>query len=136
MDYIRQILPYFEKKIQLTDCERAYIMSRLTVKKVKKSEYLHREGDITDSYNFVIQGGLRMYHITDEFKEYTLHFGFENTFIGDLNSFAKSKPSSFNIQAIENTIALQISRADHKSLFEKIPKLYDFFITLYEDSLI
>jgi CRP-like cAMP-binding protein len=48
-------------------------------------------------------------------------FFFENSFASDFASFYSGKPSSFNLECLEDVVALQINREDLLILGEKHP---------------
>lgn len=72
-------------------------------KTFKKGEFLLQKGDICKHSFFVEKGLLRMYAIDAKGKEHLLQFAPEGWFVADHDSFYYSKPTSFFIQALEDT---------------------------------
>tara|TARA_R110002050_G_scaffold250623_1_gene388635 strand:- start:454 stop:882 length:429 start_codon:yes stop_codon:yes gene_type:complete len=58
---------------------------------------------------FVVDGMLRMFFVDNKGEEKTFHFSFENTFSADYESFLKKIPSSYSIQALEDTTVVLMS---------------------------
>jgi CRP-like cAMP-binding protein len=95
-----------------------------------------QEGDLCLHFNFVVQGCLRMYKIDDKGDTHTLQFAAENYWIMDLGSFYGLKPSELNIDALEDTVVLQINRDDLIILYTQAPKFDRIFRVLIENSFI
>lgn len=103
--------------IDVSDSELEYCLSMLSYEVYKKKEILLNESEICSKIYFVAKGLLRIYFIDDKDEEKTFHFCLENTFGTDYESFLKGIPSSFSIQAMEDTDVLVIS-------FEMLQNIY------------
>jgi len=79
---------------------------------------------------------LRMYKIDEKGNTHVLQFAVENYWIMDLGSFHGEKPSMLNIDALEDTVVLQIDRPDLVSLYLAAPKFDRIFRVLLENSFI
>ena len=101
-----------------------------------KRQYVLQEGDVCTQFYFVVRGCLRMYKIDDKGNTHILQFAAENYFINDLGSFHGVKPSALNIDALEDTVVLQISRDDLISLYTKAPIFHRIFRVLIENSFV
>lgn len=102
----------------------------------RKRQYLLQEGNVCTQFYFVVRGCLRMYKIDDKGKTHIIQFAAENWWIIDLGSFHSLKPSNLNIDALEDTMILQISRDDLISLYKAAPKFNLIFRVLIENSFI
>lgn len=94
------------------------------------------EGEICRHYSFIVSGCLRMYAIDDKGYEHNIQFGAENDWITDFASFHTRKPSMLYIQAIEDTIVLQIEQQDLYHLYLNIPKLDRIFKVIIENKFV
>lgn len=72
----------------------------LKTKNYKAKEYFLSQGKICHEIGFVNKGCFRTYYLADG-KEINTHFGFENEFITDYDSFLQGKPSRYFIQTLE-----------------------------------
>lgn len=72
---------------------------------------------------FVNKGCLRFYSHNEEGKELTRYFAFENKFGTSLTSLISQEPSTENIQAVEKSEVLAISRKDFFMLVETTPEI-------------
>lgn len=64
---------------------------------------MHQKGSICKEVYFVNKGLLRIYFLDANGEERTFHFSIENTFAADYESLLKQLPSSYTIQAMEDT---------------------------------
>jgi CRP-like cAMP-binding protein len=90
---------------------------------------LLREGEVADRLHFIRKGCLRMWFNNDGI-DITIQFFFENQGVSSIESFWWRHPSRFNLQSIEATDLISISRKDFDSLLAKIPKLKDGFLEI------
>jgi CRP/FNR family transcriptional regulator, anaerobic regulatory protein len=133
---LEPLLSYFDRLIPLNTGEKVLVSARFHPRLFRKRQYLLQEGNICTHFYFVIRGCLRMYKIDDKGSTHILQFAAENYWINDLGSFHGVKPSSLNIDALEDTVVLQISRDDLISLYIQAPKFDRIFRVLLENSFI
>jgi len=119
----------FNKKVKLTPAEEAQIKNYLTPKKIRKKQYLLQEGDVCKYIAFVEKGGLREYSIDDKGAEHIIQFALEGWTVSDLYSFLTGEPATYNIDALEDSELILISKAANEELLQKVPK-YETFTRL------
>lgn len=112
----------FNSKVALEEGERQFIESRLTVRKLRKRQYLLQEGDVCKFAAFVEKGVLRAYTIDTDGTEHIMQFAPEGWFVSDLYSFISGEPATYNIDAIEDTEVVLISKPAHEELLQLSPK--------------
>jgi CRP-like cAMP-binding protein len=95
--------------IKMSDEEWALYSSMLKVKEIKKKEIILTQGTICKDIYFVNKGLLRIFFLDNDGEEKTFHFAQENTFATDYESFLKSVPSNYSIQALEDCHVLIMS---------------------------
>lgn len=116
---------FFKKlseKIAFTQDEQAIIKTYLTPKKLRKKQYLLQEGDVCKVIAFVEKGALREYSISENGAEHIIQFALEGWTISDLYSFLTGEPATYNIDALENSELVLISKAAQEELLKKVPK--------------
>ena len=77
-----------------------------------------------------------MYKVDEKGTTHILQFAPENYWLMDISSFHGMKPSLLNIDALEDTMVLQITREDLLSLYTKAPKFDRIFRVLIENSFV
>ncbi|TDQ25560.1 Crp/Fnr family transcriptional regulator [Tenacibaculum caenipelagi] len=84
------------------------IQSFIQTKKLSKSEFLLKQGDICSHFFFVEQGLLRMYALNEEGKENILQFATEGWIVSDRGSVYFQAPSTYYIDAVEDTLVVML----------------------------
>ena len=130
------ILQNISRHIQLDKTEEDFFVSLLQSKKLKRKAFLLKHGDICRTENFIIKGCLRTYTIDENGFEHIVMFGIEDWWVGDLFSFITQNPTTYFIDALEDTEILQISKANLDRLFERVPKFERFFRLILQNAFI
>lgn len=131
-----QLVRYFSDFLPLEQEEVAYLASVFKERKVKKRQFILQEGDVCQYNTFVVEGCFRMYKVDQGGKEHNLQFAVENWWIGDIGSFHSEEPSQLNIEAMENSIVLQVKKEDQLRLFVSYPKFNRIFRVFTENALV
>ncbi|WP_243636309.1 Crp/Fnr family transcriptional regulator [Flavobacterium aquariorum] len=121
-------------QIQLNDEELEMIQKVCVTKRLRKNQYLLQEGDVWRFNAFIINGCLRTYSINDKLQEHIINFAIENWWIGDRESLLNGTPSRFNIDAIEDSEVLLISKENFKMLMKSIPQFQELVNLIIERS--
>src|SRR6185436_8126518 len=133
---IEPLLAYFDNLIPLNQQEKQLLAEKFHPRLYRKRQFVLQEGDICAQFNFVVRGCLRTYKIDEKGNTHVLQFATENYWINDLGSFHGVKPSVLNIDALEDTVALQISRDNLISLYKEAPKFDRIFRVLVEKAFV
>src|SRR5579859_3986776 len=123
------------KHVPLTGEEQVRLSSLLTFKKVKRKHFLLQEGEINRTGVFVTAGVLRLYSVDKNGFEHILQFAPPGWWIGDLTSFLRQQPSNLNVDAVDDSEVILLSKSNLEKLYETIPKLERFFRVLAENAL-
>lgn len=107
-----------------------------TQKKLRKRQFILNEGDVSKYNIFVTKGLLRSYTIDEKGNEHILQFALEGWWTADLYSFFTDEPSLFNIEALEDSEMLLITRPSWEALLDKLPPMERYFRILIQNSLI
>ena len=105
---IEQCLGYFEKKV------------------LKKKQHFLMAGETCNVKGIVNKGCFRRYVTDHHGKEVIINFAVEDWWIGDLESFNNQQPTEYNVQALEDSEVLCISRMNHLTLCETMPAYKTF----------
>ncbi|HTN07572.1 Crp/Fnr family transcriptional regulator [Agriterribacter sp.] len=115
---------FFEKmaeKITLTSGQQDIIKRYLIPKKIRKNQYLLQEGDVAKHAAFVEKGALRAYSVDEKGTEHIIQFAFEGWTISDMYSFLSGEPAIYNIDALEDTELVLISKSAQEEILKQIP---------------
>jgi CRP-like cAMP-binding protein len=127
---------FANRNVLLTPEETDILQTLFVHKKYRKHQYLLQEGEICRYENFVIKGMTRKYQVDEKGQEHILLFAPEDWWTGDLYSFLTGNPTCYNIDCLEDTEVLRISKTDLDQLYEKVPKMNLYFRILFQNSII
>lgn len=121
------------KHIQLEDFEKQLIEKKLHQKNIPKNEMLLQSGEQCKNLYFVNTGCLRIFQNHETGNETSILFCPENWWASDIISFSNGVPSTYAIEAIEDTSVTYVSAADLETLYLEVPKLERFFRILFQN---
>jgi CRP-like cAMP-binding protein len=130
------ILKNVAKHIELLDNEKAFFLSLLEHKVLRRKTLYLETGVVCKHSAFVVDGAVKSYTVDDDGKEHILSFATKEWWIADLYSLISQKPAILNIEAIIDSDVLILSRENQELLYEKVPKFERFFRVLVENSLV
>jgi CRP-like cAMP-binding protein len=134
--HVESLISYFGNFLTLTDEENEAVRMSFSDRRVKRGQLILQEGDVCKRNTFVVEGCFRMYMLDYDGKEHNLQFAIENWWIGDIASFYSEEPSRFFIEAIEDSVILQIKKEDQLRLFVDYPKFNRIFRVFTENELV
>jgi CRP-like cAMP-binding protein len=116
---------YLTSKAAFTDDELKQMEAVAVVKKLKRRDYLLRQGDVCRDMAFVVSGSLRLYRTDEDAQEHILRFAIENWWITDAESFRTGLPAKGSIDALEDTHVLLWSKENFELLKKELPAFND-----------
>lgn len=116
-DNIHQIVP-------LTAIEKEAIERAFSPVRFHKGEQWIEEGKVCRQVAYVMEGKLRIYYLDDNGEEVTCYFVTPGNFVSSFTSFLTNTPTKENIEAIEDSTLLVISKTDLEKLSEEVPKVH------------
>lgn len=125
-----------EEKIKLNDVEKDICKSLFSPKKLRKRQYILQQDDICKNLVFVEKGILRSYSVDSKGNEHILQFAPEGWWISDVYSFLTGEAAVYNIEAIEDSELLLISRSSLDELYERVPKFERYFRLLSQANMV
>jgi len=112
---------YLERNFKVDDKSFALIKEILQHRSAKKGSFLLREGEIPKEGIFVVSGCLRSYVIDNKGKEHILQFAPKDWWIGDMQGLMNQTPTTYFIDAIEDSEVLLVNAFAQKKMLEEIP---------------
>lgn len=125
-----------EEKIKLSDVEKDICKSLFSPKKLRKRQYILQQDDICKNLIFVEKGILRSYSVDSKGNEHILQFAPEGWWISDVYSFLTGEAAVYNIEAIEDSELLLISKSSLDELYERVPKFERYFRLLSQANMV
>lgn len=130
------ILKNVARYIDLTQEESEFFTSLLEPRLLERKKVYLRAGGVCNYSTFVVNGALKSYTVDAQGKEHILSFATRDWWIADLYSLLSRKPAVLNIEAIEDTDVLLLSRSNQQLLYQKVPKFERFFRIIVENALV
>jgi CRP-like cAMP-binding protein len=127
---------YISNSVTMSQPDLETVLSLFKVQQTLKDEVLLAEGETSRRMYFVISGCLRIYFLQADGAEATRYLAFENNFATGLTAFISQQPSQENIQALEKTEVLYITRENFYMLLDKIPGWEKFFRSYLENAYV
>ncbi|GER58864.1 cAMP-binding protein [Patiriisocius marinus] len=115
--------------------ELSEITDHFSFLKLKKNEFLVKEGRICKHFCF-IETGILQHAIMVEGVEKTTYLGLKNSATTALNSFKNKLPSRKNIKALSDCNLWVLSINDFKKLLEKNDTFKLFYYNLIENQIL
>jgi CRP-like cAMP-binding protein len=125
-----------EAKVEICDQDFDDIIKYFTFKKLRKKQFFLNQGDVCSHLVFVNSGCLRSYLIDEKGQERIIQFAIEDSWISNMTSMMSGEPSLLDIDAMEDSELLIISKGNREELFQKVPKFESYFRILHQQSFI
>ena len=125
---------YLDSKITLSQEQSDWIRSLCVVKKLRKHHYLVQAGDVCKNHAFVSKGCLRSYSVDDNGVEHIVKFAIENWWIADRNSLMSGEPATLNVDAIEDSEVVLISKQNYDLICHELPAFNEMVNNLLQSA--
>lgn len=122
----------FESYAPVSATSWQLIENIIEVISIKKGELLLRNGQIAKEIHFIVQGALRAFITDAEGNIYNKNIFLEGDFAGSTASLIQQIPSYFAIEALENSILININYKKYRDLIFQNDDLKNFYIAYLE----
>jgi len=135
MNDFSPVIEYISRYVDLNDEEIAHFKSFLKITKVRKRQFIVQPGFVCRHKSYVVKGAFRAYLVDGEGKEHTLAFAIEDWWISDYSSLIYQEPATLFVEALEDSVLIQIEYEDQQTFLREIPKLEKFERIITQRSL-
>lgn len=125
-----------KKNLNISSTELESVCNYFKPLDLKKREFLLRQGKICRFEGFVLEGCFRVFTLDEKGNENTLYFAAKDWWLMDIDSFMNQTPSDLNIQALEDSKVLLISRKDKIDLYNSHPVVEKLFRIMFQKALV
>ena len=122
---IENLLNYCSRYIQLAELDQRAIELNFKPIKLKRKNYLLKEGMICDFVAFLNSGVIRHYHIK-EGNEITCDITLQHNFITDFKSLTQNIPTKYNFQILKDAELFVINKNDLLRLYAENRNIESF----------
>ncbi len=127
---------YFKKITPITESDLNTICDLFKPKKIAKGDLILRQGTVCKFEGFVLEGCFRVFSIDKSGNEKNLYIAVKDWWLMDIDSFMNGIPSQLNIEALEDSLILEISKSDKDFLFEKLTVMEKIFRIMSQKSIV
>ena len=122
----------FESYSPISSASWQLIENIIEVQSIKKGEILLQNGQIAKEIHFIVRGAMRAF-ITDAAGNiYNKNIFLDGDFAGSTVSLIQQTPSEFSIEALEDSILININYKKYRELIFQNDDLKNFYIAYLE----
>lgn len=118
--------------VPVSNQEFDVIVAHAKKRTLKKNQLLLEAGDLCTSDFFILEGCVKQFNVDRDGREHVLQYAFPGWWISDWYSILHKKPSSYQIEALIASEALQFSYDNLQELFYQIPQLERYFRIIFQ----
>ncbi|QES87281.1 Crp/Fnr family transcriptional regulator [Rhizosphaericola mali] len=134
MDPYAILEAYLNKKAHFSKEETSIFLEAFELKKLKKRQFIIQPNFVANHRNFVVEGSLRAYIVSDNGTNHTIQLAIKDWWISDYNSYIYQQPATMFVIAMEDSVVLQISYEKEKELKASHYAFETFFREMAERS--
>ncbi|MCU0385894.1 MAG: Crp/Fnr family transcriptional regulator [Flavihumibacter sp.] len=110
-----------------------YVLSHFKERKLKRNEWLLKEGEVCRHVHFLSSGALQVF-VNEDGNENTRDIVLEDNWCSDLISFGSQQPATEQIRTIEAAEICSIDRPSFQKLLEAVPQFDKVYRQILEQS--
>ena len=129
------LFAHIQKKVPLTVEDQQHIMRFFKPKKLRRRQYALQQGEVCTHISFVAQGLLKSYMLDEKGNEHINLFAWEGWWISDFESFIFGSPAKLDMDAVEDSTLLLLSKDNYDRMLAEVPLMERYFRILYQNSL-
>ncbi|MFW0739299.1 Crp/Fnr family transcriptional regulator [Flavobacterium sp. T12S277] len=130
--YLNDLKLKFESYAPISAASWQLIEDITEIQSIKKGEVLLESGQIAKEIYFVVKGAMRAF-ITDAAGNlYNKNIFLEGHFAGSKASLLQQTPSHFTIEALEDSILIQLDYKKYRALIDQHNDLKNYYIAYLE----
>lgn len=118
-----------------TEKEADFFVTHFTERKVKKRQFIIQPDFIAKYRVFVVQGTFKAYVIGNDGQENTISLAMDGWWISDPNSFIYQQPATMFVEALEDSVILQLDFKNEQLLKAHSHQFETFFRAVAERGL-
>ncbi len=130
--YLDDLKTYLSSYSNITLSSFELIKDLVKFQQVSKNEVLINEGDIARNTYFLCAGAVRAYSSDKEGHTYNKNIFLAGKMVGSFVSALLQKPSSFTLEALDDSILLSINFSKFKQLIHEKDDLKNYYIAYLE----
>ncbi|MAE84146.1 MAG: Crp/Fnr family transcriptional regulator [Flammeovirgaceae bacterium] len=127
MQSFDNLLNNITRHVSLTDEEIEKLRAIVRETRIKKRQFIDQPGYTCKYRNYVVQGSFRSFFLDREGKDHTVQIALEDWFVSDFYSYITQTPATLFVEALEDSIILQMNYEHIESLCSEIHALSEYY---------
>lgn len=121
------ILHNIRRFVDFSKEDEAALLAIIKTKGIRKRQYIDQPGYTSGHRNYIAKGAFRSFYLDKEGKDHTVQIALEDWFVSDFYSYITQTPATLFVEALEDSIILQMRYADIESLCQRNHSLSEYF---------
>lgn len=127
MSDISTILTNIRRYVDFSEADAARLQAIIKTTRFKKRQFLDQPGYTSNYRNYILQGAFRSFFIDEEGKDHTVQIAIEDWFVSDFYSYITRMPATLYVEALEDSVLLQMRYEDIEGLCKELHSLSEYF---------
>ncbi|WP_130734008.1 Crp/Fnr family transcriptional regulator [Flavobacterium sp. J27] len=128
MNEINSIVNNINRFVTLDKSEIDVLSSHLKIVRIKRKQQIVQPDFVCKFRTYVVSGALKAYIVNPkDGHENVIGLAIDDWWISDFTSYINQEPATFFVEAVENSIIVQLSFENEQKLYDLIPKFERFF---------
>lgn len=136
---ITPLIEHMRRFVKLDQEDINIISQKAIRRKISNRAYVLHDFEVCRENCFIVKGCLRKYINTEDGQKQIFQFSIESWWMTDYTSLESGKPSNYNIQAVEDSDLIIITKENLEQLYQQVPASETYFRKIlqraYEASL-
>jgi len=122
------IINNINRFVKIEKSEIDLFISRLKIVRIKRRQQIVQPDFVCKYRTYVVSGALKAYIIDPaDGQEHVIGLAIDDWWISDFTSYINQQPATFFVEAVEESIIIQLSYENEQELYDLIPKFERFF---------
>ncbi|MEM9673209.1 MAG: Crp/Fnr family transcriptional regulator [Cyclobacteriaceae bacterium] len=127
MKEYHQLLANINRYVTLDQEEEKRLTSIIRTTRIRRRQFIDQPGYVSSYRNYVAKGAFRSFLVDSEGKEHTVQIAVEDWFVSDFYSYITQTPATLFVEALEDSVILQMEYDDIEGLCSQMHKLSEYF---------
>ncbi|MDW3193933.1 MAG: Crp/Fnr family transcriptional regulator [Cytophagales bacterium] len=121
------ILTNIRRYVDFSESEAERLQAIIKTTRFKKRQFLDQPGYTSNYRNYILKGAFRSFFIDEEGKDHTVQIAIEDWFVSDFYSYITRMPATLYVEALEDSVLLQMRYEDIEGLCKELHSLSEYF---------
>src|SRR5690606_34481860 len=134
--YMEALRAVMESYTSISDGSWSLLQSITSFQEIDKGGIVLREGQIARHLHFICKGAMRIYFTDPDGNVYNKNLFMEGNFAASKASLLQNSPSYFTIEALEDSMLINIGYDGYRKLIREKEDIRNFYIAYIEKNWI